>query len=53
MILPADLAGGALNSPQSTDEPSAPTSEPSMPTSPPVFVSSGFFFAPMIAFSDG
>ena len=54
MILPAAFSGGALKSPQTTFEPSlADARRPSMPTSPMPTVSSGFFLAPMIAFSDG
>ena len=53
MIVPPALAGGALNSPQSTWEPSAPTREASSPAPATSSVSSGFFLAPMIAFSDG
>ena len=34
-------------------EPPSPTWSDSMPTSPVALVSSGFFFAPMIALSDG
>ena len=42
-----------MKSPQSTFEPSAPTRAASMPASPMASFSSGFFLAPMIAFSDG
>src|SRR5262249_26800965 len=53
MMRPAALAGGALAAVHCAAELSPPTFEASMPTSPVVTASSGFFFAPMIAFSDG
>jgi hypothetical protein len=53
MIVPPDFCGGSLNSPHCTAEPSVPTCEGSMPTSPADRLSSCFFFAPMIALSDG
>src|SRR5215218_641694 len=53
MISPADLAGGGLIARTAVREPSWPTLPASMPASPVDLVSSGFFFAPMIAFSDG
>src|SRR4051812_3501725 len=53
MIWPADLAGGAANSEQWARALSNPTRAASMPTSDADLASSGFFLAPMIAFSDG
>src|SRR4051795_3036362 len=53
MILPAALAGGAAKSLQWARAFSKPTRSAAIPASPTDFVSSGFFFAPMIAFSDG
>ena len=49
MISPASLAGGGFSARTAVLEPASPTMPPSMPTSPVAFVSSGFFFAPMIA----
>ena len=50
---PGSFAGGGLIASTRVFEPSMPTSLVSMPTSAADFVSSGFFFAPMIALSDG
>src|SRR5262249_52698430 len=52
MIRPAAFSGGAAKSEQWARAWSKPTRSPSMPTSPVPLVSSGFFLAPMIAFSD-
>src|SRR6185503_6069270 len=51
MISPASFCGGGLIASTVVREPCSPTRSASMPTSPVDFVSSGFFFAPMIAFS--
>jgi len=53
MISPDCLAGGGLMARTLVFEPSSPTSPESIPTSSAPWVSRGFFFAPMIAFSDG
>src|SRR6185295_5820224 len=53
MISPAAFSSGGLIARTSVREPSAPTLPASMPTSPADLVSRGFFFAPMIALSDG
>ena len=53
MIMPAALAGGALEEVQCAAECSPPTLEASMSASAVATVSSGYFLAPMIAFSDG
>src|SRR3954451_24706433 len=53
MICPAALAGGSLNSVQCARALSYPTRSGAMPASATVSLSSGFFLAPMIAFSDG
>src|SRR5436190_19153211 len=53
MIWPACFSGGGLIARTSVLEPDSPTLSPSMPTSLADFVSSCFFFAPMIALSDG
>src|SRR5689334_20642862 len=53
MISPACFSGGGLIESTAVREPCSPTWEASMPTSPAAFESSCFFFAPMIALSDG
>ena len=53
MMVPAPFCGGAFEPIHCAFEFSPPTFEGSMPTSPVPTVSSGFFFAPMIALSDG
>ena len=53
MICPAAFAGGSWKSPHWTREPASPTSDGSIPISLLEAVSSGFFYAPMIAFSEG
>jgi hypothetical protein len=53
MICPASFCGGGLIAMTRVREPSLPTLPVSTSASPVDFVSSGFFFAPMIAFSDG
>src|SRR3954447_16435183 len=53
MIRPDSFCGGALKSVQRARAFSWPTRSASMPTSAAALVSSGFFLAPMIAFSDG
>ena len=53
MISPACFAGGGLIPMTEVREPCSPTLSASMPTSPVARVSSCFFFAPMIALSDG
>src|SRR3954447_16850403 len=53
MISPASFSGGGLMDRTRVLEPSSPTLPASIWTSPVDFVSSGFFFAPMIALSDG
>src|SRR6185436_4749698 len=53
MISPASFWGGGLIARTSVREPCSPTLSDSMPTSPAAFTSRDFFFAPMIALSDG
>src|SRR4051794_12866269 len=53
MISPACFSGGGLIASTWVREPSEPTRLVSISTSPVDFVSSCFFFAPMIALSDG
>src|ERR687895_1192350 len=53
MISPASFWGGGLISRTVVREPCSPTRSASIPTSAADLVSSCFFFAPMIAFSDG
>ena len=53
MISPACFSGGGLIASTWVFEPASPTSGVSIPTSPVALASSGFFLAPMIAFSEG
>ena len=53
MISPASFSGGGFSSSTVVREPPSPTRSASIPTSPVACVSSGFFFAPMIAFRLG
>src|SRR5439155_14423890 len=53
MISPACFSGGGLISSTVVREPCSPTRSAATSTSPIPFVSSCFFFAPMIALSDG
>jgi hypothetical protein len=50
---PAAFSGGEFTASTCVFEPPSPTWLASIPRSPADFLSSGFFFAPMIALSDG
>ena len=53
MISPAAFSAGGFTARTRVFEPCSPTLSGSIPASAADFLSSGFFFAPMIAFSDG
>ena len=53
MISPGSFGGGGLTARTAVREPCEPTRSASMPASAIDLVSSCYFFAPMIALSDG
>jgi hypothetical protein len=53
MIVPFSFAGGGFSASTFVREPSSPTRDASIWASPAESLSSCFFFAPMIALSEG